>query len=374
MDPNHVQLDVNPADPKAPSLVCALTHKSIFNLTQRPNKLLVIGTGVVGCELAQAFQRLGSQVTLMGRGSRILKKEDDDAAQLVLESLRHDNVNVVLGVNSFESIHKLESSPSSVAPFQQGVLKYTKTASSSEENYEESFDAVLFALGHTANVKTLGLEMAGVDFDLKKGIKVNDMLATSNAKIFATGDVVDSPFKFTHAADFMARAAIRNALFFGSEKLSDLNIPRCTFTDPELAVTGMTKEELISKNIAFDEYVKNFADNDRSICETQNIEDATSSDRASKYEPQGFVRVLTAKDTDTILGCTIVGDNAGELINVASLAMKSGIGLGSIASVIHPYPVRADALRACGDLYNRTKLTNQTRAALRSIIKLREIL
>jgi len=215
-------------------------------------------------------------------------------------------------------------------------------------------DALLVAAGRRPNVTGLNLEEANVKFDTKKGLIVDDNLRTTNKRIFGVGDCC-SEYKFTHAADFMARAVIRNALFLGKEKMSQLLIPYATFTSPEIASVGLYEADLKAKGIEFRVFEKHFANNDRAIAD-----DAT----------QGLVRFRVDAKTDQILGASIVGASAGNMISEVTLAMQSNTGLGSLANVIHPYPTTAEAIRQAGDLYNRTKLTTTAKTLLRGIIKL----
>jgi pyruvate/2-oxoglutarate dehydrogenase complex dihydrolipoamide dehydrogenase (E3) component len=197
------------------------------------------------------------------------------------------------------------------------------------------------ATGRKPAVNSLGLESAGVSYDERLGVKVNDRAQTANPDIYAVGDVA-SKYQFTHVADFMARLVIRNALFFGRDKLSHLLIPWTTYTDPEVAHVGLYDNDLQERNIGYTTYTREFSDVDRSIVDG---------------ETEGYVKVHVKKGTDQILGATIVGSHAGDMISEITVAMQSGMGLGKLANVIHPYPTAADAIRQCGDVYNRSRLT-----------------
>jgi len=221
-----------------------------------------------------------------------------------------------------------------------------------ETQYE--FDALLVAAGRRPNVTGMGLELAKVDYCTKKGLLVNDKLQTTNPRIFGVGDCC-SQFKFTHAADFMARTVIRNALFFGKGKMSDLLIPYATFTSPEIASVGLYGRDLKEKGIEYRVFEKHFKDNDRALCD-----DAT----------EGFVRFRVDAKTDTILGCSIVGEGAGNMIGEVTLAMESQTGMGAMANVIHPYPTTSEVIRQSGDVYNKTKLTTTVKTLLRGIVKM----
>ena len=185
-----------------------------------------------------------------------------------------------------------------------------------------------------------GLEEARVKYSAK-GVQVDDNLRTTNPDVFAAGDIC-SPFQFTHAADFMARTVLRNALFKGRAKASALTIPWCTYTEPEIAHVGLSEKEAAEKGIAVDTFTRELRGVDRAILEGHT---------------DGLVRVHVRKGTDTIVGATIVAGNAGDMISEISLAMTSGLGLGKIASTIHPYPTQSEAIRQVADAYNRGRLT-----------------
>jgi pyruvate/2-oxoglutarate dehydrogenase complex dihydrolipoamide dehydrogenase (E3) component len=292
-----------------------------------PARLAVIGGGPIGCELAQVFRRLGSEVTVFHTQEHLLEKEDEDAARVVQERFLSEGVKIVL--NTRISKVSLDGGAK--------VIHYE----SSGQNGAFSADAVLVAAGRAPNVGGLNLESVGVDYDPRSGVKVDDHLRTSNPRIFAAGDVC-MPLKFTHAADFAARTVIQNALFFGSKKLSALTVPWCTYTDPEIARVGLSESEAKERGVAVNLYLKPFKQVDRAVTDG---------------EEEGFVKILTAKGSDRIVGATVVSRHAGDLIGELTLAMTAGIGLGKIASVIHPYPTQAEAIRQLGDAYNRTRLT-----------------
>jgi pyruvate/2-oxoglutarate dehydrogenase complex dihydrolipoamide dehydrogenase (E3) component len=187
------------------------------------------------------------------------------------------------------------------------------------------------------------------------GVKVNDGLQTSNPDVYAVGDVA-SIYQFTHMADFMARLVIRNALFFGRDKFSNFLIPWATYTDPEVAHVGLYEKDLQEKSIEFATFTREFSDVDRTILEG---------------ETEGFVKIHVKKGTDQILGATIVGSHAGDMISEITVAMQSGMGLGKLASVIHPYPTAAEAIRQCGDAYNRARLTPTVKGIFHRLMALK---
>jgi pyruvate/2-oxoglutarate dehydrogenase complex dihydrolipoamide dehydrogenase (E3) component len=201
-------------------------------------------------------------------------------------------------------------------------------------------DQLLIAVGRAPNVEGLGLENAGIEYS-KKGVAINDTFQTTNRNIYAAGDIC-SPYQFTHAADFMARSVVRNALFKGRAKHSSLIIPWSTYTSPELAHVGLTAQSAKERGIDIDSFTQPMSGIDRALLES---------------ETEGFIKVHVKKGTDQIVGATVVSTNAGDLIGAVSIAMTNKIGLGTIANSIHPYPTQAEAFRKVGDLYNRTKLT-----------------
>lgn len=315
--------------PEIPGLtqIPFLTNESVFNLTRLPQRLAVIGGGPIGVELAQAFQRLGSEVTLFQRSSQLLPRDDADAAEIVQTSLAGDGV----------MIHR-QSQVQQLTPSAGGI---TIMSSSPTGTVSLEVDEVLLATGRQPNVSGLQLEAAGVAYDEKQGIHVDDRGRTTNRRIYAAGDVC-SAMKFTHAADAMARLVVRNALFFGRQKLSHLQIPWCTYTSPEVAQIGLTEAVARKQGVRYDVYQQDFAEVDRAI-----LTEGTA----------GFAKVLTKAGSGHILGATIVGAHAGELIAQVALAMHTGRSLGDFSQVIHPYPTRSESLRKLGDRYQRTRLT-----------------
>jgi pyruvate/2-oxoglutarate dehydrogenase complex dihydrolipoamide dehydrogenase (E3) component len=304
-----------------------LTNETVFNLTECPPRLAVIGGGPIGCELAQAFQRLGSQVCLFHKNAHLLDREDMGAAALVQQAFLREGMVVRLNAQ----ITRVERS------------KDEKLVSCEAQGKQETipFDEILVGAGRAPNVEGLNLERVAVQYDPRKGVLVNDCLQTTNPRIYAVGDVCLA-WKFTHAADFSARIVIQNALFLGRKKASALTMPWCTYTDPEIAHVGLYERDAGDRGLAVDTYMREFKEVDRAVLDG---------------EEEGFVKIHVRKGSDEILGATIVARHAGEMISEISVAMASGTGLGRLASVIHPYPTQAEAIRQCGDAYNRTRLT-----------------
>jgi len=319
------------AVPNIPGLRQApyLTNASVFNLTQLPARLGVIGAGPIGIELAQAFQRLGSQVTVFSRSNQILPKEDPDAARIVESALRRDGVTLAYNVN-YKGVES-----------QGGKPPVTMILEDDQGERSLEFDALLIAAGRKPTVNGLGLEDAGIEYDERLGVKVNDRMQTTNSDVYAVGDVA-SKYQFTHMSDFGARLVIRNALFFGRDKFSNLIVPWATYTEPEVAHVGLYEKDLQEQKIGYVTFTREFADVDRGIVDG---------------DTEGFVKIHVKKGSDQILGATIVGSHAGDMISEITVAIHSGMGLGKLANVIHPYPTAAEAIRQCGDAYNRSRLT-----------------
>ena len=304
-----------------------LTNETVFNLTERPDRLLVMGGGPIGCELAQAFCRLGSQVTIVEMAPQFLTREDPDAAQTLARAFERDGIDVRLN----SRVKRIVNS---------GEENQVHLESNGKEFVVET-DTILVGVGRAPNVEGLGLEAAGVKYDSKAGVHVNDRLQTTNPRIYAAGDICLA-HKFTHTADATARIVIQNSLFLGRKKWTTLTIPWCTYTDPEIAHVGMYEAEARAKGIAVDTFQIPMSEVDRAIADG---------------EEEGFVKIHVRKGADRILGATIVARHAGEMISEITLAMVHGIGLGSITNVIHPYPTQAEAIKKVADSYNRTRLT-----------------
>ena len=324
--------------PDVPGLadVGCLTNETIFALTSRPAHLLVLGGGPVGCEMAQAFARLGSAVTLVAKGPRLLTHDDPDAAAAVARALVRDGVEVVLEATVVRASRGADGAR----------VLHVRAAGGAERAI--AGDQLLVAAGRAPNVDGMGLDVANVAHT-RAGVTVDDRLRTSNPRIYAVGDVC-STLKFTHLADFQARTVVQNALFYGRAKASALVVPWATYTSPEVAQVGLTVEAAQAAGKAADVVTVPFHDVDRAILD--GAED-------------GFVRVVLAKGTDRILGVTVVAEHAGELIGEATLAMTAGLGLGAIGKTIHPYPTQAEAFRKAADVWRRGKLTSRVKALFR---------
>src|SRR5438094_470741 len=293
----------------------------------------VIGAGPIGCELAQAFRRLGSEVVLFDAAPHVLVREDADAAEILHRAFVRDGIRLVLSCELQRVTRR----------GQRRVIEFVAGGQSEEV----AVDEILVGAGRAPNVEGFGLEAVGVQYDTARGVVVNDRLQTTNPRIYAAGDVC-LQHKFTHMADAAARIVIQNALFLGRKKLSALHVPWCTYTDPEIAHVGMYERDAARQSVAVDTFVTPLSTVDRAIADG---------------EEEGFVKVHVKKGTDRILGATIVARHAGEMLNEITLAMVGGLGLATLANVIHPYPTQAEAIRKTADAYNRTRLTPTVKKA-----------
>ena len=304
------------------------TNETLYSLTELPRRLAVIGGGAIGCEMAQTFARLGSDVTLLDSGKRILKKDDEELAQIVQKSLERDGVRFV-----FQS--KIERAE------QDGLTRLHLAGGDVIE-----CDALLVSAGRVPNLEGLNLEAAGVESN-KKGVVTNDYLQTTSGDIYASGDVAGR-WQFTHAADAMSRIVIQNALFFGFKKASDLVMPWCTYTDPELATVGKTADELTKDGVEFATHPIPMRHVDRAFLEGDD---------------EGLLKVFAMKKGQ-ILGGTMCCRGAGDMISILTVAMKGGIGMSGLSGAIYPYPTVAESIRKAGDAYNRGRLTPTVKGVL----------
>ncbi|MDP2244246.1 FAD-dependent oxidoreductase [Pseudomonas sp.] len=308
-----------PLVPDIPGLeqVQAYTSDTIWGLREQPRWLLVLGGGPIGCELAQAFQRLGSQVIQVERGGRLLPREDADASAAVMDSLRADGVDLRLRhqAERFEMVNGE----------QRMIARHLDTG----EEVTIAFDGLLLALGRVANVTGYGVEELGLTVRPNGTLETDEYLATRLPNVYAVGDVT-GPYQFTHVAAHQAWYAAVNALFSGFKrfKVDYRVIPHCTFTGPEVARVGLSETEAQAQGIAYEVTRYGIDDLDRAI-----------ADEAA----HGFVKVLTVPGKDRILGVTIVGEHAGELLTEYVLAMKYNLGLNKILGTIHTYPTMSEA-------------------------------
>lgn len=314
------------------------TNETVFSLTELPQRLGVIGAGPIGCELAQAFARFGSHVYLIETTHGIMPNEDRDAAELVEQQMMRDGVKLLCCGKDLR-IEKVEGGKRLILD-------------SHGQPYDVMVDEILVGVGRLPNVERIGLEAAGVAYDTR-GIQVNGRLQTTNPKVFAAGDVC-SRYKFTHAADAMAQIVIQNALFphpmgFGYASVESLNMPWCTFTEPEIAHVGMYEHDAKQKGIEVETYTYKLDEVDRAILDG---------------EEEGFARVHIQKGTDKIIGATIVAAHAGDMISELSVLMKTGAGAKALAGTIHPYPTQAEVNKKVINLWRKAHFTERTKNLL----------
>ncbi|MBO9480703.1 FAD-dependent oxidoreductase [Salinisphaera sp. G21_0] len=297
------------------------TSDTIWDLRKKPGRMLVIGGGPIGCELTQAFTRLGVQVIQVDHGARLLHREDEDVSKLVMDQFIQDGVDLRLK-HEARAFHKLQDPDT-------GVERQFLAAEFAGQTVEIDFDIALFATGRKANTANLGLEVLGIELTERGTIEVNDYMQTRYPNIYACGDVA-GPYQFTHTAAHQAWYCAVNALFgrFKKFKVDYSVIPWCTFTDPEVARVGLNEQEAQEQGIAYEVTKYGIDDLDRAIADE---------------EARGFVKVLTVPGKDKILGVTIVGYHAGELITEYISAMKHGLGLNKILGTIHIYPTLSEA-------------------------------
>ncbi|MBD2577663.1 mercuric reductase [Oscillatoria sp. FACHB-1406] len=330
--------------PNLPGLAEAgyLTNETVFSLTECPKRLAVIGGGPIGCELAQAFGRLGSEVILLHKHGHLLDREDPDAAKILQQQLQQENLHLILDCK----LERVEVTP-------EGKAIYYRQNGTTQSII---VDEILVGAGRAPNVEGLNLEAVGVDCDSQRGVFVNDYLQTSNPRIYAAGDIC-MDWKFTHAADAAARIVIKNLFFspfgLGRSKLSDLIMPWVTYTDPEIARVGLDEKQAKDKGLKVDAIAIPLEKVDRALADG---------------ETEGFVKII--HERGRIIGATIVARHAGEMLNEITLAIATKQGLSAIAGIIHPYPTQAEAIKKAADAYRRTLLTPRAQFFLKLLSKL----
>ncbi len=322
-----------PQVPDIPGLAALdyLTSDTVWELREAPAHLLVIGAGPIGCELAQAFARLGTRVTLVTHAARVLPREDPEVSALLLQSLQAQGMTVHTG---YEPLAFRRDGAAQCASF--------RTPAGERELV---FDRVLLAVGRHANVEGLGLDALGIPLTAAGTVVVDEYLRTRVPTIFACGDVA-GPYLFTHMASHQAWYATVNALFgrFRKFKVDYSIVPWATFTDPEVARVGLNEQEALARGIPVDVTRYGIDDLDRAIADG---------------EAHGFVKVLTAPGSDRILGATIVGYHAAELLAEFVLAMKHGLGLGKILATIHVYPTLGESNRFLASEWRKARKPEQ---------------
>ena len=287
-----------------------LTSDNLWELRELPKRLLVLGGGPIGCELAQCFARFGAEVTLVEMAPRLMIREDIEVSSMVAERFAHEGIDVMVGHMAKE--FRVENGVNRMIAEHQG------------KDVMIEFDRVLVAVGRAANVSGFGLEELGVSLTNRRTVEANEYLQTNFPNIFVCGDVT-GPYQFTHTASHQAWYAAVNALFgmLRKFKVDYSVIPFATFTDPEVARVGLNEQEAIEKKIKYEVTVYGLDDLDRAIADSEDY---------------GFVKVLTLPGKDKILGATIIGEHAGDLIAEFVTAMRYGLGMNKILGTIHIYP------------------------------------
>ena len=325
-----------PTVPNVPGLKEApySTNENLFNLEALPPRMVILGSGVIALEMAQAFARFGSDVTVIQRSQRLFqsKQGDKEAAELLQNELGKDGVKFVSGSTKLVQTLRRVASDSPDFPLMR------VNVDSDEDSVSLDCEVLLVATGRASNVENLGLEEAGIQYEVSKGIHVNDFAQTEgNPNVYAVGDCVAGVPRLTHMSGEMAKLVVQNSLFDDDWKLSSLVVPAVMYTEPEYATVGISSEEMAEKsNIEVDVYRAGLEHNDRAILESSNV---------------GFCKIFVEKGSDKIVGSTIVAERAGEMINEITLAMKNGIGLRAIGRNIHSYPTIGEAVMGCGVQY-----------------------
>jgi len=306
-----------PFVPPIPGLekVKFLTSDNVWDIRKLPERLVVLGGGPIGCELTQTFCRLGSTVTQVEMLPQLMGREDGDAAEFIRQKLEKEGVRVLTGHRA--RAVKIEGDAKTLVCDYNGQDVFV------------AFDEILVAVGRAANIAGFGLEELGVELSARKTIQADEFLKTNIPTIYCAGDVV-GPYQFTHVAGYQAWFASINALFgrIKSFKVDYRVIPWTTYTDPEVARVGMNETEAREKGVPYELTRYDLADLDRAITDS---------------EAHGYIKVLTKPGRDKILGVTIVGAHAGDIISEYVFAMKHGMGLSKILSTIHIYPTMAEA-------------------------------
>jgi len=313
-----------------------LTNESLFELEELPRELIIVGAGPIGSEMAQAMQRLGSQVTVIDMADRIMVNDDPELAGMLLEKLKKEGIEYILGAG----VKKISSEEGRIiveAEIEGEVKKFSGTD-------------LLMATGRRPNVDGLNLEAAGVKYS-PKGIGVNAKCRTNKSHIYACGDVTGG-YQFTHMSEHTAKIAVTNALIKVPMKVDEKHVPWCTFTDPELGHIGATEQQLKERGEDFETYRFPFSKVDRAVTES---------------EGEGLIKVFAKNWNGKILGASVLGTNAGEMISEYAVAMKNGVSLRKLADTIHPYPTYGLGARRAADQWY---IKNQSEWQVKLIKKL----
>ena len=319
----------SPFIPPVPGLdkVSFLTNESIFSLRDLPARLVVLGGGAIGVEMAQAFARLGSTVTIIERLPHLLPQEDSEISDVLAGQLKNEGLKILVSTSA-EEVSK------------SGDKYLIRCSSKNNSNLEIEADALLVAVGRSPNVEGMGLDKAGVEYD-RQGIKVDRRLRSTVKHIFVCGDVA-GPYPFTHMAEYQAGIVISNAVFRFPKKTNYRVVPWVTYSDPELARVGITEKQAKEQGLDVDVLSFPFRDIDRALAEVETV---------------GEMKLISRKGK--ILGATILGPHAGELIHEIVLAMQAGLKIGDISATIHAYPTLAQISRRTVNTYYGEKLFSE---------------
>ncbi len=333
-----------PAIPQIEGLAEAgyFTNEDLFDLNNLPASLIVIGAGPIGVEMGQSFARLGTQVTIINRSQRVLPKEDSDASATLAKVLASEGINLVLNTTLLKVSRNGD--------------KKEVTAKQGDKEVTFEADEILVALGRQPNIEDLNLEAVGIKHG-HKGIEVDEHLQTSVPNVFAIGDVIGS-YLFTHVAAYQAGVAVRNALVpVGKKKVDYRVVPWCTFTDPEVARVGQTREEAEKQHKDVREEVFPYAEIDRAQAEN---------------ETAGFIKLILAGKKEEIVGAHIVGQRAGELLGEMTLAMQHNMTVNDIYNTIHAYPTMASGIQqAAFEAYLKSDAAASNRKIVRTVLNFR---
>jgi pyruvate/2-oxoglutarate dehydrogenase complex dihydrolipoamide dehydrogenase (E3) component len=312
------------------------TNEILFNLETLPPRMVILGAGIIALEMAQCFATFGSNVTVIQRSKTLFASThgDVEAAQIMQQELEDSGVQFIRGTTTgVTTLRERNMNNTSQHPLMSVLVE-----TNSGQNFSLECECLLVATGRLPNVENLGLEEAGVKYEIGKGVIVNDNAqSVSNPNIYAVGDCVAGVPRLTHMSGEMAKLVVQNSLFHDDWKLSSLVVPAVMYTEPEYATVGITSMEIATKHgIAIDTYRAGLEHNDRAILESSN---------------RGFCKVFCRSGTEEIVGAVIVAERAGEMINEITLAMKNNIGLRAIGRNIHPYPTTGEAVMGCGIQY-----------------------
>jgi pyruvate/2-oxoglutarate dehydrogenase complex dihydrolipoamide dehydrogenase (E3) component len=297
-----------------------LTNETLFELQTQPGRLAIVGSGPIGTEMAQAFQRLGTQVTVFETQDRILHKDNEELARMLQDVLEEEGVRYLCGARVTRVAQQEDGTIRVEAETEDGAVK------------QAAADALLMATGRRPNLDGLGLEAAGVDYT-KQGITVDDRCRTSQSHIYAVGDITGR-YQFTHMSEHMAKTAVTNAILKLPQKIDTKHVPWATFTEPELAHVGATEAELNERGVDFQTYRFPYTKVDRAVTDG---------------ETTGLIKVFAKRWNGKILGASVLGAHAGELISEYAVAMKNGVTLRHLSDTIHPYPSYGLAARRAAD-------------------------